>query len=164
MFCPTLEVPNENSSPFRNKQSRGNSYVRSTTNRYIFPEHMTQSIKQWRMIMAPIMQWHRLHPCPPLSHQSRKGGGGALHTASARQIFLPTAASRGKFSPPLRIFRVQPGTHSSTISSVSVSHEAHAASTVSSILPSIRWMRSICPIRLLRMTMLLLLRKHSRIS
>ncbi len=76
MFCPTFEVPNENSSPFGNKQSLGNSYVRSTIKGHY--KHSTNEIihQQWRTITAPIRQWRCLRPCPPLSHQSREGGAG----------------------------------------------------------------------------------------
>ena len=85
------------------------------------------------MILATIMQWCRLRPCPPLSHQSRGGGGGASYRTSGRQNCAPTAASGGEFTPPSRIVRVQPGTRSSAISSLSTSHEAHTSSAISSI-------------------------------
>ena len=85
------------------------------------------------MILATIMQWCRLRPCPPLSHQSREGGGGASFRTSGRQNCAPTAASGGEFTPPSRIVRVQPGTRSSAISSLSTSHEAHTSSAISSI-------------------------------
>ena len=85
------------------------------------------------MLLATIMQWCRLRPCPPLSHQSREGGGGASFRTSGRQNCAPTAASGGEFTPPSRIVRVQPGTRSSAISSLSTSHEAYTASAISSI-------------------------------
>ena len=71
-------------------------------------------------------------PMPPSVTSVARGGGGWSRTTPARQICLPAAASCGEFTPPSRIVRVQPGTRSSAISSLSASHEAHGASAASS--------------------------------
>ena len=70
-------------------------------------------------------------------------GSGGREQSLLNKIFIgakrlrlcfvqPAAASCGKFTPPLRIVRVQPVTRSSAMSSLSASHEAHTASAASS--------------------------------
>ena len=74
-------------------------------------------------------------PMPPSVTLVLWRGGGALRTTSACQNCSPTAASRGKLTPPSRIVQVQPGTRSSAISLLSASHEVHSASTLLSSIP-----------------------------
>ena len=161
MFCLTFEVPNANSSPFQNKQSLGNSYVRSTIKGHY--EHSTQekSIKQWRMIAAPTMQWRHLRPCPPLSHQSREGGaGGHAQRMPAKFVYrqlrhvanLHHLRASFEFSPELAPAQYHLYLH----------RTRRTERPLHPLLPSIRWMRSHHRIRL--MMMLLLPRKHFRIS
>jgi hypothetical protein len=150
VFCPTFEVPNENSSPFGNKQSLGNSYVRSTIKGHY--KHSTNE---------KIHQHGAASAHAPLCHISRARGVGASRTTPACQSCLLAAASCGEFTPPSRIVRVQPGNRSSAKSSLSASHEAHAVSAASST--PINQMDVFASSDLMMM-MLLLPRKHSQIS
>ena len=43
--------------------------------------------QQWQTITAQIRQRRRLRPCPPRSHQSRKGGWGVAHDFCSPKLF-----------------------------------------------------------------------------
>ena len=68
----------------------------------------------------------------PLCHISRARGGRVVTHNACSPNLSTSSASCGEFTPPSRIVRVQPGTRSSAISSLSASHEAHGASAASS--------------------------------
>ena len=72
-------------------------------------------------------------PIPPTVTSVLQRGDGSSCTASAHQICSPTAASRGKFTPPLCILQFQPGICSSAISSLYEFHKAPTAYAASSI-------------------------------